>query len=141
MTGPAAGPPLIRQAVRYGIAGVLNNLFGYAAYLLMTFFGVEPKVAVTIVYPLTVTTGYFAHFRYSFSSRRGHGSAMVRYLLAHCAGYAANVAMLYVLHDKMGLPHQAVQAAAIVAVAGMLFVIFRVFVFAGEGNGSGPQAG
>ena len=141
MTGPGTGAPVLRQAVRYGIAGVLNNLFGYAAYLLMTYFGIDPKVAVTFVYPLTVTTGYFAHFRYSFSSRRAHGSAMSRYLVAHCSGYAVNLAMLHVFSDRMGLPHQAVQAAAIIVVAGMLFVLFRVFVFAPERVPSGRDAG
>jgi putative flippase GtrA len=65
---------------------------------------------------------------------------MSRYLLAHGIGYAANVAMLYVFSDRMGLPHQAVQAAAIVAVAGMLFVAFRYFVFAHEGAHTGPHS-
>jgi putative flippase GtrA len=122
--------PLLRQAVRYGVAGVLNNLLGYLIYLLMTYFGVDPKIAVTVLYPISAATGYFAHFRYSFSYRKGHAGAALRYALAHCAGYGVNVAMLYIFSDMLKFPHQAVQAAAIFVVAGVLFLVFRYFVFA-----------
>lgn len=124
------GAPLLRQAARYGIAGFLISMLGYAAYLLMTFCGIDPKVAVSVVYPLSVITGYFVHSQYSFSSGRGHRYAAVRYILAHCVGYCLNVAMLYALSDRMGFPHQVVQAAAIFLVAGFLFLSFRYFVFA-----------
>lgn len=118
-----------RQVVRYGVVGVLNNLLGYLIYLLMTYFGLDPKIAVTILYPVSVATGYFGHFKYSFSYRKGHANTLLRYVLAHCVGYGVNVAMHLVFTDKLGFPHQAVQAAAILVVAGLLFLIFRYFVF------------
>lgn len=129
---------LLRQALRYGIAGALNTILGYVVYLLMTFFGLDPKAAVSILYPVSAATGYFAHFKYSFASRRGHGSAAIRYAVAHCVGYGVNVGMLYVFADRMRLPHQVVQAAAIFVVAGILFLLFRYFVFA---HPDSPAAG
>lgn len=119
----------LRQLFRYGVAGILNNLLGYGVYLLVTFLGVDPKLAVTVLYPLSATAGFFAHFRYSFAYREGYPGAALRYSMAHCLGYGVNVAMLYVFSDVMKLPHQAVQAAAIFVVAGVLFLIFRYFVF------------
>jgi len=127
--------PLLRQAVRYGVAGVLTNLLGYLVYLLVTFLGLDPKIAVTILYPVSAVTGYFAHFRYSFSYRKGHAGAALRYVLAHCAGYGVNVAMLYIFSDLLRFPHQAVQAVAIFVVAGVLFLVFRYFVFAHADSG------
>lgn len=126
---PLSRSPFSTQLFRYGIAGVLNNLLGYLVYLLMTYFGVDPKVAVTILYPISAVSGYFAHFKYSFLYREGHGVAIFRYALAHCAGYGLNVGMLAVFSDHLQFPHQAVQAAAIFVVAGFLFLVFRYFVF------------
>lgn len=120
---------LPRQVIRYAVVGLLNNLLGYLIYLLMTSFGMDPKLAVTILYPITTTIGYFVHSKYSFAYRRGHGGAMLRYLMAHCIGYGVNVAMLLILYDHLKLPHHAVQAAAVFVVAGVLFLLFRYFVF------------
>lgn len=136
MTGFAGRKPLLRQLFRYGVAGILTNLFGYLVYLLITFLGVDPKVVVSVIYPLSAVTGFFAHFRYSFSYRKGYAGAAVRYSIAHCIGFGVNLAMLYVLSDKLKFPHQAVQAAAIFVVAGILFLIFRYFVFPSSGFGN-----
>ncbi|WP_076998634.1 GtrA family protein [Variovorax sp. KK3] len=119
----------VRQVVRYGVVGVLNNLLGYLIYLLVTWLWLDPKVAVTLMYPIGAVTAYFGHARYSFaySGRTSHG--LLRYAIAHVIGYGVNVGMLYVLSDRLGYPHQAVQAAAIVVVAGILYLLFRYFVF------------
>jgi putative flippase GtrA len=125
----ASAFPLLRQAVRYGFVGVLHNLLGYLLYLLITFFGVDPKLAITILYPVGATAAYFGHSKYSFSYRGRYAHALPRYALAHVAGYGVNFAMLFVLSDTLKLPHQAVQASAIVVVAGVLFLLSRYFIF------------
>ena len=117
------------QVVRYGVVGVLNNLLGYLIYLLVTWLWLDPKMAVTLMYPIGAVTAYFVHARYSFAyiGRTSHGIA--RYTIAHLIGYGANIGMLYLFSDRLGYPHQMVQAVAIVAVAGILYILFRYFVF------------
>lgn len=117
------------QVVRYGVVGVLNNLWGYLLYLVVTWAWLDPKVAVTLMYPVGAFTAYFGHAKYSFAytGRTSHG--LVRYTIAHATGYGANMAMLYVLSDRLGYPHQLVQGATIFVVAGILFLLFRYFVF------------
>ena len=117
------------QLARYGVVGVLNNLLGYLIYLLVTWLWLDPKIAVTLMYPIGAVTAYFGHARYSFaySGRTSHG--IVRYIIAHLIGYGANIGMLYLFSDRLGYPHQLVQAVAIVAVAGILYLLFRYFVF------------
>lgn len=117
------------QLFRFGVVGVLNNLLGYLIYLLVTWLWLEPKVAVTLMYPIGVAMSYFGHARYSFGYQGRTSQALLRFVLAHLAGYGANMAMLYVFSDQLGYPHQVVQAVAIFAVAAILFVLFRVFVF------------
>jgi len=117
------------QVVRYGVVGVLNNLLGYLIYLLVTWLWLDPKVALTLMYPIGATTAYFGHARYSFVYRGRTSHGLLRYAIAHLIGYGTNIGMLYVLSDRMGYPHQLVQAAAIFVVAGVLYLLFRYFVF------------
>ena len=122
-------PATLGQVVRYGVVGILNNLLGYLIYLLITWLWLEPKMAVTLMYPIGALTAYFGHARYSFafSGRTSHGIA--RYAIAHLIGYGASIGFLYIFSDRLGYPHQMVQAGAIFAVAGILYVLFRYFVF------------
>jgi len=117
--------------LRYGIVGVSLNIFGYLLYLSATWLGLEPKLAVSIFYPLGVLYGYFAHKKISF---RHEGSLMdawmmARYFTVYFIGYLISVGLLYLLHDMMGYPHQAVQAANIFILAGFLFFALKWFVF------------
>lgn len=118
-----------RQVIRYGVVGVLNNLLGYLIYLLITFFWLDPKVAVSILYPVGAATAYFGHSKYSFSYQGQGISPFFRYVVAHIVGYGVNILMLFILSDKLMFPHQAVQASAIFVVGGILFLMFKYFVF------------
>lgn len=121
--------PALRQIIHYGVVGVLNNLLGYCIYLLVTFFWLDPKIAISVLYPIGATTAYFGHSKYSFSYQGSHTKAVLRYAFAHFVGYSVNFLMLLILSDKLKFPHQAVQAVAIFIVAGVLFLMFRYFVF------------
>lgn len=129
MTNGTSFTAMLRQVVRYGVVGVLNNLLGYLIYLLITWFWLDPKVAVTLMYPIGAVTAYFGHARYSFAYSGSPSHGIIRYAIAHVIGYGANIGMIYVFSDRLGYPHQLVQAAAIVAVAGILYLLFRYFVF------------
>ena len=116
--------------------GILNNLLGYGIYLLVTFLGLEPMAAISLLYPVGAITAYFGHSKYAFSYQGKHTHALARYIIAHLIGYGVDVSMLYMLWEKLKFPHQIVQAAAIVVVvvvvvvvAGVLFLLFRYFVF------------
>ena len=122
---------LLKQVVRYGVVGVLNNLWGYLLYLLVTWLWLDPKTAVSILYPVGAFTAYFAHAKYSFSYRGERTKALFRFVVAHAVGYLVNISMLYFLVDTLGYPHPLVQAFAIVTVAGLLFILFRYYVFGG----------
>lgn len=119
----------LRQVIRYGVVGVLNNLLGYLIYLLVTWLWLDPKVAITLMYPVGALTAYFGHARYSFGYQGRASSGLIRYTIAHLIGYSVNVGMLYFLSDLAGFPHQLVQAAAVFVVGGILYLLMRYFVF------------
>lgn len=129
MTKDISFTAMFGQVMRYGVVGVLNNLLGYLIYLLITWLWLDPKVAVTLMYPIGAVTAYFGHARYSFAYSGRHSHGILRYAIAHVIGYGANIGMIYVFSDRLGYPHQLVQAAAIITVAGILYLLFRYFVF------------
>ena len=118
----------MRQIIRYGIVGVLNNSLGYLIYLAVTFMGLSPKLTITLFYPLGAYTAYLGHSKYSFSSQRNYLTAL-RYAFVYLIGYLVNFLLLYIFSDKLMYPHQIVQAAAIFVVAGILFLMLKFFVF------------
>ena len=118
-----------RQLLRYGVVGVSSNAAMYGVYWLLTYFGIEPKTAMSMVYLLGATLGFCGNKQWTFDHHGNATQAMLRYVVAHSAGYAVNFLILYTFVDRLGYPHQWVQAAAIGVVAVFLFVIFKYFVF------------
>ncbi len=126
--------PALRQLVRYGVMGLATNAAGFLVYLLVTWLGVPPKAAVTLLYPLAATLGFFGNRRYAFDHRGGMASSGARYVLAHCAGYLLTLAIQFLAVDLLGYSHQWAQGVAVFVVAGFLFLTFRYFVFPPEAS-------
>lgn len=124
--------PGLLQLIRYGIVGLLNNLLGYLIYLLVTFFWLEPKVAITIFYPVGAITAYFGHLKYSFSYQGKKTNVFLRYVLTYIFCYGVNFTLLLLLSDKLNIPHQAVQAFSIIVIGVLLFIMLKYFVFPEE---------
>jgi putative flippase GtrA len=119
----------IQRVLRFGAVGLASNAVGYLIYLLITFLGAGPKTTMTVLYAIGATIGYFGNRRFTFGFRGDHLKAVLRYGIAHLAGFALNYALLFTLVDIYGYPHQLVQAAAIFIVAGFLLLAFTFFVF------------
>jgi putative flippase GtrA len=119
----------MRQLIRYGLVGVVSNLTMYIVYLLMTYFGGEPKKAMTLLYIIGASIGFIGHRKWSFSHRGNATGAAVRYTAAHLSGYTLNFLILYIFVDHLGYAHQWVQAVAIIVIAAFLFIVFKYFVF------------
>jgi len=119
----------VRQLICYGLVGIVSNLAGYVAYVLFTYLGATPKITMTFLYGIGVAVSFWGNRTFTFA-HKGHLLRVgVRYVLAHCCGYSINFLILTVLVDQLGYPHQWVQAAAIIVVASILFLMFKFFVF------------
>jgi putative flippase GtrA len=130
----------LRQLVRYGVVGVTQNAVGYLIYLLVTWLGVPPKIAMTVLYVAGATAGFFGNRTYTFAHDGSALSSGFRYVLAHCAGYLIQLAIQVVVTDHYGYPHEWAQALAVFVVAAFLFVTFRYFVFAKGSRDGAMQA-
>lgn len=123
------GTPAQAQFLRYAVVGLASNAVLYAAYVALTSIGVEPKLAMTILYAMGVLQTFVFNKRWSFRHAGKHGPAFVRYCAAYAFGYAVNLLALLLLVDRLGYPHQLVQAFMILSLAVMLFVLQKFWVF------------
>lgn len=112
------------------MVGIASNLTMYLVYLLLTYLGITPKVAMTLLYMVGASVGFIGHRKWSFGHHGDIAGAALRYGIAHLLGYLINWLILTIFVDRLGFVHQVVQGVAIFAVAGFLFVAFKYFVFA-----------
>lgn len=117
------------KLLRYGLVGLAANGIGYVAYLIITAIGLEPKLAMTLLYLLGAGIGFLGNRAWTFRDRGRVWPTLWRYGAAHGIGYVTNFLLLFIFVDRLGYPHQFVQAAAILIVALVLFVCFNLFVF------------
>jgi len=118
------------QGIRYGIVGVGSNVLLYFLYLGLTSFGIDYKIAMTCMFLLGVLGTFFFNSRWTFSVRDCRvRSAFLKYVLAYGGAYACNLLAMFYFVDELALPHQIVQAAMIVVLAGFLFLLQKHWVF------------
>ena len=122
----------ISQLFSYGMIGIAVNLAAYLSYLFVTYLGGTPKLTMSVLYVVTAFVSFLGNKKLTFAHRGGLLGSGLRFSIAHFFGYLINLGLLFVLVDKYGYPHQAVQICAIIIVAIFLFLTFKLFVFRDE---------
>jgi putative flippase GtrA len=120
---------LPRQLASFSFVGLCSNLIGYVAYLLLVANDMDPKLAVTLLYFIGVLVSYLGNKRLTFRETGNFLSSGARYLAVYIMGYLLNIFLIFLFVDRLGFPHQIVQAIAILLVAIVLFFMLRIFVF------------
>lgn len=118
------------QALRYGIVGVLSNAVGYGLYLLLTGAGMGHKTAMTLLFIVGTLQTFVFNKKWSFEyQHKEDRTVLLRYFATYGLGYVVNLVALLVLVDQGGLPHTIVQAAMILVVAALMFILQKFWVF------------
>ena len=117
------------QFIRYATVGLGSNIVLYLAYLALTAAGIESKLAMTLLYVLGVVQTFAFNKRWSFRHGGVRGATFVRYCASYALGYLINLGVLLVFVDRLGYPHQAVQGVMILALAILLFLLQKYWVF------------
>lgn len=119
----------LTQLFRFAIVGVASNALGFCWYLLLTWFGVGPKAAMTLLFLIGTLQTFVFNKRWSFQHDGPNRLVLLRYLTAYALGYLVNLALLMILVDYAHYPHIPVQAILIVVVAVLMFVLQKFWVF------------
>lgn len=126
----AGGARARRQFARYAFVGLVSNLILYVGYLALTRWGLGPKTAMTAVYALGILATFTFNSIWTFGRGRPRAASFVRYVVTYGVGYVLNLVLLWLFVDRLDMPHYAVQAASIVAVACVMFALNKFWVFA-----------
>jgi putative flippase GtrA len=118
------------QAIRYAVVGIASNFALYVMYLALTAFGAGHKSAMSGLYLLGMLQTFIFNKRWTFAYQGSSSPSLLRYAVGYGFGYLLNLAMLHVLVDQFGFPHQIIQGLAIVVVAVTLFLLQRYWIFA-----------
>ena len=123
------GNQQLTQLIKYICIGAISNAAGYITYLFLTYLGLAPTVAMTLLYITIAGFSFFGNKQITFMYDGHLLGAGVRYLIAHFFGYSINLAILVIFAERFGYNHAIVQAAAIITVAVYLFITLKLFVF------------
>lgn len=118
-----------RQAVRFGIVGLLSNALLYLLYLLLTTGGAGHKTAMTLLFVAGTLQTFIINKHWTFGHRGLTQSSFIKYVIAYGSAYILNLGMLFLFVDLLGCPHQIVQGLMVVVIAGGLFVLQRFWIF------------
>lgn len=119
----------VSQFSKYTVVGLTSNLLLYVAYLAITAIGMGPKLAMSAVYVAGVAQTFIFNKRWSFQSSKNGQHQFLKYCIAYGVGYLINWGALYIFVYILRTPHQIVQAAMILVVAAVIFILQKFWVF------------
>ena len=119
----------ISTFARVAIVGLVTNGVGYLAYLGACAAGVDPKLAMSILFAIGTCIGFVGNRQWSFVHKGQVWQSALRYVLTYVIAYAFNWAMLRYFVDALHYSHALVQAAAMAVLVVYLFLALRFFVF------------
>ncbi|WP_267094851.1 GtrA family protein [Xanthomonas sacchari] len=119
-----------RQAIRYGLVGVLNTLVCLLVMYALTYCGgVGAYAANACGYVVGFMASFFFNKIWTFGSRSPFGKSFPRYLLCAGIAYGMNIGMVYVGLQFYGAGPYWIQVAGAIVYTVVLFVLSRTFVF------------
>lgn len=113
------------QIIRYYQAGIVNTVFGFAAYALFVSLGLDLFVAQILAHILGVGFNYLSYGRYVFRDAR---PAKLRFLLSYAANYLVSLATLALMSRFIASPYLA-GLITVFLVALLNFFVLKKLVF------------
>ena len=117
------------QFLRYALVGLVSNTIGYLLYLFLTTVGFGPKLTMSILYLGGVLQTFVFNKKWTFNNHGKLNVTLFRYISIYGIGYLINFAALIIFVDRLGYPHQLVQALIIPILALILFTLQKLWVF------------
>ena len=132
MTGCAEHPPLRRQAVRFGLAGLLLASCYAMIFAAAMRAGAVPQAANALAFVANLALGWFLHSRWSFRglSFPGHGiAAIVRFAAINAGGYALNAFWVYCVATLAKRPPMLAIVPIVTVTPAINFMLNRLLIF------------
>ncbi|MDP3652861.1 MAG: GtrA family protein [Rhodoferax sp.] len=126
---------------RYAVVGLFSNAFVYAIYLALTHFGLDPKLAMSLVYCIGVLQTFVFNKAWTFQFSGTTAPAFARYAAIYAVGYLINIFVIILLVERADLPHQWVMAGLILFMAVFFFMGQKFWVFRHDSRARRDETG
>lgn len=110
---------------KYYQAGIVNTAFGYGAFSLLVWMGLNIYLAQVIAHVSGVVFNYLTYSRYTFSDYR---ASKRNFVLSYAVNYLLNLAVLWALNQVIRSPYLA-GFITIIVVSIINYVVLRRYVF------------
>jgi putative flippase GtrA len=122
--------PMVAQFVKFGIVGVSNTALAFLVYtMLVKGFGLWYLAASAIGFAVGAVNGFLLNRRWTFREHAGDPLTPVRWFVVQGCGLLLNLALVYVLVDRVALDKLLGQAVATVVVVVITFFVNRAWTF------------
>jgi putative flippase GtrA len=127
------------EPATFAAVGLAASVVHYiACILLIEQFAIRPWIANIAAFVVSFPVSYLGHSFLTFSARRYRratattGRSLRRFLLTSLTGFAVNQASIVLFVEALGQPPRIVLAISTVVVAGLLYLIGKIWVFRGQ---------
>jgi putative flippase GtrA len=119
----------IKLNFRYGLAGVLNSLFGLGAIWALTTIGIIPVAANFIGFAVGIAFAFLISRKFVFKSNDHLNSEALRYLRAFGVSYLINIAMLQMCVSVFLINALLSQGIAVTSYVICMYLASRFYIF------------
>jgi putative flippase GtrA len=121
--------PLVLQFVKFGVVGVSNTLIFFLVYTLL----LKVFVAASgIGFAVGAINGFLWNRAWTFRGHVGDALTPVRWFVVQTSGLLANLGLVYLFVDGVGLGELVGQAVTIAIVTVVTFLVNRAWTFKGH---------
>jgi putative flippase GtrA len=136
MTNGQKLAPEFFRLIRFGIVAFVSNLIAYLLYIVLTLsLGLDPKLALTVCWVITVVNTFVLQRRWTFKVEATNVQWR-KYFLLYLLVYILNVLALLLFVDALHWPHTIVQLALTFLLAVLSYLLQRNWVFRTQINQS-----
>ncbi|MBF0621268.1 MAG: GtrA family protein [Magnetococcales bacterium] len=121
---------LLKQMVRYGIAGVLGaTLHTGILVLLVQWLDLNPTLSTTVGFIVTVVVTFHINKHWTFDTREIASTALYRYVIISCIGLALNAGCMHLTTITFNLHYLIGQGIVIVLIPINNFILNYYWTF------------
>jgi putative flippase GtrA len=123
----------LRQAIKFGLVGVLNTAVDAGVYLLLTrtlgFFAARPVAAKAISYTVGVINSYVWNRTWTFRSQANPWRTFVPFYLSNLVGVGINAGVMSLGLNQLRLPEAFAFLLATAVTLAWNFLVSKFVVF------------
>lgn len=127
---------LLIQFIKFGIVGLSNTLISLGVYYLLVPFGVDPLLANTAGFLVSVINAFYWNYKYVFVDKKEKNpkKAFVKLFVTYGISYLVSTLLIYLLIDIFGVNKYIAPLLRLVVTVPLNFVLNKLWAFKDDGG-------